>query len=212
MKILVDTSVLVEIDRQNKDAVVFLQHLLLQNHELFISTITVAEIFTGCYLQKNSAPSVQAAREILNNFLWVDFDCEAAEIAAQLYAKLFLEKKQDSIEYADVLIAACFFHARCDVLLTLNKKDFVLIELLKEKVFTLEELKKSTFVQYIFFLFLKRKVYRLVHFVLVMEKKQKELALKKLSEEEDIVAWTKTLVRKGREERVQELKKNGFIF
>ncbi len=142
MKILVDTSILVEIDRQNKEAVFFLQELLIGKHELFISTITVAEILTGSYLRKNTHASLLVAKDILNNFLWIDVDGETAEIVAQLYAKLFLEKKQEQIEYADVLIAGCFLRAHCDVLLTLNKKDFILVDLLKDKVSTLEEHKK----------------------------------------------------------------------
>lgn len=143
MKILVDTSILVEIDRQNKEVVSFLQMLVRQKHALVISTITVAEIFTGSYLQKNPSDSVLTARDILNNFLWVDVDAETAEIVAQIYARLFLEKKQDSLEYADVLIAGCFFRAQCDILLTLNTKDFILVAALKEKVYTVEALKKK---------------------------------------------------------------------
>ena len=52
MKILVDTSIIVEIDRGNKEVTNLLKKIL-ENHELIISTITVGEILTGSHLNKN---------------------------------------------------------------------------------------------------------------------------------------------------------------
>ena len=51
MKILVDTSIIVEIDRGNKEVTNLLKKIL-ENHELIISTITVGEILTGSYLSQ----------------------------------------------------------------------------------------------------------------------------------------------------------------
>ena len=139
MRILVDTSVIVEIDRQNKKTVEFLQSLVEKNFDLVISTITVSEILAGSYLQKDVKKSVIIAKEILNQFSWIEFDGEVAEKTGQLLAYLITEKK--SIEYQDIAIAATFFTSRSDYLITYNKKDFCIFPMLRGKVFLPEEFK-----------------------------------------------------------------------
>lgn len=136
MKILLDTSILVEVDRENKNIIQLLQRIVEDGNELIISTITVAEILTGSYLHYDPKIALAKAKEVLNQCTWKEIDGETAEITAQLYSHLFLCKKQDQIEYPDVLIAATFFSSGCDVLLTLNIKDFVLVENLKEKIYS----------------------------------------------------------------------------
>ncbi|MDP3640207.1 MAG: type II toxin-antitoxin system VapC family toxin [Nanoarchaeota archaeon] len=138
MKMVVDTSVLVEIDRHKEQTIRLLQKLAEQE-ELFISTVTVAEILTGAHLRKDASQALLKAKEVLNQFLWVDVDGEVADIVAKLYAFLLFEKKEKSIEYPDVLIAATFLSLHGDILLTLNKKDFQVFPQLKEKVCTPEE-------------------------------------------------------------------------
>jgi len=127
MKYLVDTSVIVEIDRQNQEVIKTLTKLLEKGHELIISTITVAEILTGAYLRKDAKIAALTAREVLNQFVWNDIDGITADVTAKLYAQLMIEKKHHSIEFADVLIAATCISNHCDKLMTLNKKDFSLI-------------------------------------------------------------------------------------
>ena len=79
MKILFDSSIIVEIDRQNEQVITILKDLVNKKHELIISTITVSEILTGSYLRKDSEEAVVKAKEILNQFTWKDFDNESAE-------------------------------------------------------------------------------------------------------------------------------------
>lgn len=143
MKILCDTSVIVEIDRHNEKTVHLLQKLIEKGHELLISAVTVSEILTGSYLTKDVKTSVTTAKEILNQFSWNDFDGETAEITAKLFSYLILQKRQDEIEYPDVLIAAAFIAKHCDSLLTLNKKDFVIFPNIEKFVYTPEELIKK---------------------------------------------------------------------
>jgi len=134
MRILVDTSIIVEIDRQNKDTIEILKTFVEKNVDLVISTITVSEILTGSYLQKDVKKSVITAKEVLNQFSWVDVNGEIAEKTGQLLAYLITEKK--SIEYQDVVICATFLASHSDYLLTLNKKDFLAFPTLKGKVFS----------------------------------------------------------------------------
>ena len=138
MKLVVDTSVLVEIDRHNEQTIRLLQKLA-EREELLISTVTVAEILTGAHLRKDASLAILKAKEVLNQFLWISVDGEVAERVAKLYAFLLFEKKEKSIEYPDVLIAATFLSVRGDILLTLNKKDFQAFPHLKEQVFTPDE-------------------------------------------------------------------------
>lgn len=143
MRILLDTSILVEIDRHNEEVIQLLQNLVARGDELIISTITVAEILTGSSLRRDAKIAILKAKEVLNQCTWKEVDGATAEITAQLYSSLFLEKKEKHIEYPDVLIAATFFSAHCDVLLTLNMKDFTLLQNIKEKVYTPESFKKK---------------------------------------------------------------------
>lgn len=144
MKILLDTSIIVDIDRNNTSVVSLLKKIVEKGDEFVISTVTVAEILTGSYLRRDAKEAVQKAKEVLNQCQWKNVDGETAEKIAQLYSLLLVEKKEQQIEYPDVIIAATFFTSHCDILLTRNKKDFVLFPILKEKVFTPEE-----FVQYL---------------------------------------------------------------
>lgn len=136
MKILCDTSILVEIDRHNESVVRLLKSYLVKDHELVISTITVAEILTGAFLNRKSKDAVLTAKEILNQFTWIPVDGETAELTAELTAALFIEKKQDQVEYQDILIAATALRAGADRVFTLNKKDFILFHPLKDALRT----------------------------------------------------------------------------
>ena len=141
MKIIVDTSVIVEIDRGNKEVIKLLKLLVEKNAELVISTVTVSEILTGSYLTRDARKSVITAKEILNQFIWIDVNGEVAEKTAQLLA--YLLAKKNLIEYQDAVIGATFFTAHGDYLLTLNKKDFLKLPNLGGKVFTPEEFEKT---------------------------------------------------------------------
>lgn len=139
MNLFFDTSILVELDRSNQAIAALLQRLVRQGDELFISTVTVAEIFTGSYLRKDMREAALKAKAILNQFTWKELDGATAETVAQLYAYLLIEKKEASVEYADVLIAATFLSSRCDAFITLNAKDFTVFPPLQGKVFRPEE-------------------------------------------------------------------------
>ncbi|HKZ39989.1 MAG TPA: PIN domain-containing protein [Candidatus Hodarchaeales archaeon] len=137
MRVLVDTSILVEIDRHNPRVVDLLKTLSEQQTELLISTTTVAEILTGPYLRKDSQKSLEKARDVLNQFEWVDLDGDVAAILARLLAQVCLDSRE--IDYPDIIIAASAIHNSCDALLTLNKKDFVFFSQLKDITYTPDE-------------------------------------------------------------------------
>jgi len=145
MKILFDTSIIVEIDRQNEKIVNILKKLVEKRHDLIISTITVAEILTGSYLRKDSKEAVLKAKEVLNQFLWVDYDSSVAEDTSKLLSNLIIERKEKSVDYPDIQIAATFLASNCDYLITFNKKDFLQFQNIKEKILDIYELEKKLF-------------------------------------------------------------------
>ena len=131
--VMVDTSVIVDIDR-GKDNVIELCKRLTCANRAFISTVTVSEILTGSCLRKDYKTALKKAEKVLSQFRWVPFDGEAAKLTAQLNA--YLISKGQPIEYQDVVIAASFLTRCCDVLLTENKNHFERLPNLRGKVMT----------------------------------------------------------------------------
>ena len=143
MRLLLDTSVIIELERLNEPATSLIKKFMEKKDDIYVSVITVAEIQTGAHLQKDSKKALLGAKEMLGQFVWKNVDGETAEHTATLYAYLIREQKQESIEYQDVLIAATFLASHCDAILTLNKKDFLAFPGLKDKIFTPEEFEKQ---------------------------------------------------------------------
>ena len=141
MKIALDTSIIVEIDRKNVEVIKILKRMIDKDYDVVISTVTVSEILTGSYLRKDFKKAVLEAKKILGQFLWVDLDVEIAEKTAQYLAYLITEGK--IIEYQDVVIAATFKVTDSSYLLTLNKHHFELIPGIKGKVYEPKEFLKS---------------------------------------------------------------------
>ncbi len=139
MKVLVDTSVIVDIDR-GKQEVIEVCRKLTSEREAYISAVTVSEILTGSYLRKDLQKSVAKAKRVLGQFSWVSLNGQVAEKIAQLNA--YLITKGEPIEYQDQAIAASCLVTESDFLLTNNREHFKRIPALKNKVLTPVELKQ----------------------------------------------------------------------
>lgn len=140
MRVLIDTTVIVDIDRGNKE-VIELCRELSKAHEALISTVTVSEVLTGSYLRKDFHKAVKRAKRVLGQFSWISLDGAIAEKVAQLNAYLIAEGQP--IEYQDQVISASCLTTDSDVLLTDNKEHFTRIPALKSKVYTPHELKEK---------------------------------------------------------------------
>ena len=140
MRVLLDTSVIVDVDRGKKEVIDVCRKLTME-HEALISTVTVSEILTGSYLRKDYRKAVAKAKKVLGQFSWINLDGAVAEKTAQLNAYLITEGQP--IEYQDQAIAASCLVTRSDVLLTRNKEHFIRIPALKDKVLTPEELEQK---------------------------------------------------------------------
>lgn len=120
MNILLDTSVLVEVDRKKEHALELMEKLR-ERHSLSISVVTISEIMTGAKLSSKKN-SVEMAKDLLMRFDWVKIDSEIAEIAGVFTAERF--RKGKIAEYQDDLIIATFQGSKADFLIAENKKHF----------------------------------------------------------------------------------------
>ncbi|NOZ76966.1 MAG: type II toxin-antitoxin system VapC family toxin [Euryarchaeota archaeon] len=131
MKLSLDTSVIVDIDRGKRDVIEVLDRAL-EEHTVFVSCVVASEIFTGTHLQKDHRRGTRKARELFSKFEMVPLDMEIAEMAGEISAFLISEGRP--IEYQDVAIAATFLHRQGDYLLTENREHFERIPKLEGKV------------------------------------------------------------------------------
>lgn len=132
MKLLFDTSVLVELDRRNPSALALMKFLTGTNIQCTISMITVSEILAGAHMQEDANTAALKAKELLAEFDWLPVSAETAEEVGKIIAKR--KKARSPIHYQDHAIAATFFVENCDFLLTVDKKGFV-EDFLKGKVY-----------------------------------------------------------------------------
>ena len=136
MNIVFDTSFLIQAERKNPMAISLGKKLIEQN--FFISAITVSELMTGVYLRKDFEQARANALSLLGQFKWVDFNADIAFRTGEILA--FLRSNKMFIEFQDAAIAATALEISAQYVVTENKKDFVLIPALKDKVFTMSEL------------------------------------------------------------------------
>nr|CBH37997.1 conserved hypothetical protein, PIN domain containing [uncultured archaeon]CBH38512.1 conserved hypothetical protein, PIN domain containing [uncultured archaeon] len=136
MKVSLDTSIVVEIERRDEGIIAIIEELM-KKHEIFISAVVSSEIFTGTYLRDDYEKATQKAKGLFSKFETIPLNTEIAEIIGQINA--FLIADGSVIEYQDVAIAATFSYKRGDYLLTKNKKHFIRIPELRDKVLTPDE-------------------------------------------------------------------------
>ena len=139
MRILLDTSTLIELERQNEDAIALVKSLSANNEELIISTVTLSEILLGVYFQK-AHKNIREAKKLLSQFTWIPLDERIADLTAKYEASLLAIGNQ--IEFKDVAIAATFAATKSDFLITQNKKHFEIIPEIGSKALTIAEFKK----------------------------------------------------------------------
>mgnify|MGYP000259227157 CR=1 FL=1 len=136
MKISLDTSIIVEIERKN-DEIIEIIEKLMKKHEIFISAVVMSEIFTGTYLREDYEKATKKAKGLFSKFGIIPLNTEIAEIIGQINA--FLIADGSVIEYQDIAIAATFVYKKGDYLLTKNKKHFGRIPELSDKALTPDE-------------------------------------------------------------------------
>jgi predicted nucleic acid-binding protein len=119
-KIIIDTSVLIEYFRKTDKNKTTLVQLSLEFNHIYISSITEFEIFNGA-----TPNQIQFWNELISKLTILDFDSQAARVAATVVNNL--KKKRKSIDKPDLFIASTALVHKMS-LATLNKKDFEVID------------------------------------------------------------------------------------
>jgi predicted nucleic acid-binding protein len=121
MRLLLDTSVLIDILRRRKQRREFVAELLRAGHVLATSLLNVAEIYAGM------RPSEQVeADELFANLQLYAPSAHSARMAGEM--KNAWSKKGRTLTLADAIIAAVAIEQGCQ-LLTDNHKDFPMREI-----------------------------------------------------------------------------------
>ncbi|WP_052294823.1 MULTISPECIES: type II toxin-antitoxin system VapC family toxin [Acidobacterium] len=121
MRILADTSILIDLLRGRGHRRDLFKRLTLEGHTFAVTAINVSEIYAGMRPQER-----EATRKLLAAFECLPIHCEIAELAGELRGAW--ARKGVTLHLADTLIAASAMHHRL-VLMTDNRKDFPMPEL-----------------------------------------------------------------------------------
>lgn len=128
MIICLDTDPVVEFLRGNKKIIREIELRLNNEEPLFITYITLCELFRGAYLSRVPQREVERIKLLLHDFKVLDFTMEASENFGIITAKL--QKEGRGINDADALIG-CIALAHGCALVTNNTKHFERIPGLK---------------------------------------------------------------------------------
>ena len=121
MKLLLDTSVLIDVLRGRKDRKLLLRQLISEGHSLSTTVLNVAELYAGMRAEEEAR-----TEEFLGGLDCLELQASAARLAGRL--KSTWQKKGRTLTLSDTIIAALAIEERC-VLLTDNRKDFPMREL-----------------------------------------------------------------------------------
>lgn len=115
MKVVIDTSILIDYLRGSKKWETFIKEID-DDAELFLPTIVIFELFSG-NSTKNLARRFDVI-DLLKQFRQIDLDEAIARVAGELYRDV-----KQTLEVPDYIIAASALSINATVL-TLNKKHF----------------------------------------------------------------------------------------
>lgn len=122
MRVLIDTCVLIDLERGEKDAIDFFEELDKISAEMVISPVSASELYTGVYLSENLEKNLARANVVISQFQIAHLDIKTAEETGKLLA--YRQIKNLPKYYEDCAIAATAISSRADFLITDNKEDF----------------------------------------------------------------------------------------
>ena len=114
-----DTSFLVDIERQNDEALKKLRELADRGEVIFITSVSVAECYRGAYGSRDGAKALKDTKELLELFAVLSLDYESAKTWGELSESM----KSGSIGDRDLFIASIAL-VNEQSLLTRNSKHF----------------------------------------------------------------------------------------
>jgi predicted nucleic acid-binding protein len=121
MRLLLDTSVLIDALRARRERLVWLAELVRAGHSLETSALNVAEVYAG--MRPEEEDRTQA---FLGALLCHSFSAAMGEMAGKF--KSHWARKGRTLTLADTMVAAVAIEQNC-ILVTDNRKDFPMAEL-----------------------------------------------------------------------------------
>ena len=130
MKVLLDTSVLIDILKGQPGAIEKLEELR-QESTLYTSTINIYEILRGIETlpQKDRSKPINSLNSLVSNIYVLNFDLESAEAAAAIFADL--RRNGTPIDEEDCLIAGVCVSNGIPSILTNDEKHFSRVKQLR---------------------------------------------------------------------------------
>lgn len=135
MKLAFDTSVIIDIDRGREETQKLMKNLVRGDHEIYISSVVVAEVLAGAYKQD----AVEEAKKVLGQFQWMDMNGQTADRTGKIMSELLEDGER--VEFQDTVIAASAEQVDADLFVTRNIEHFERIDF-ETEILTPEKLGK----------------------------------------------------------------------
>ena len=127
-KIIIDTDILIELLRNNKETVAFITTLEEKKIVLTTTVINAFELHYGAHKSRQTQKNLQATKKLLSRLVILPLTPRSAQKAGHIYAKL--ETKGQPIGLRDTLIGAIALTREFSIT-THNKEHFKKIDNLK---------------------------------------------------------------------------------
>ena len=127
-KTIIDTDLLIDLLRKQKQATAFITKLEEKNYILATTAVNIFELHHGAHKSMESEKNLQAIRVLISRLSILPFTSKAAQKAGHIYAQL--ERQGQPIGLRDTLIAAIALTKECSVA-TRNQAHFSKIPDLK---------------------------------------------------------------------------------
>ena len=124
----IDTNIIVDIFRGNKDLLNEIENITERKDNFSITVLNLAELFKGAYLSAKKEENLSLIEEFIKNVEILNFNKESSKIYGEIFSEL--QKKGKQSEEIDLLIASIVL-AYDAYLITKNKKHFENISKLK---------------------------------------------------------------------------------
>ena len=116
-----DTNIIIDIFRGDNDLKAKLEKFSNTLTDVFLTPITLCELYKGAYLHHNPIEKIREIEDFLSSFTLLEFDQEAAKKFGKEYSKL--SKMGKLISEFDLMIA-CIVKMHDLILITRDKKHF----------------------------------------------------------------------------------------
>lgn len=113
VKTVIDTDLLIDLLRNQKQATAFIIRLEEQKYILATTSVNIFELHHGAHKSMESEKNLQAIRVLISRLLIFPFTSKAAQKAGHIYAQL--ERQGQPIGLRDTFIAAIALTRGCSV-------------------------------------------------------------------------------------------------